>query len=103
MATGWTNGSTRQWRRVRATVLARDLGRCQLCLPGCTGVATCVHHVYGRAVTGDDLRYLVASCRTCNLRIGQPGRRGRRKAAGRMPPGRQLQHGTARRDAYNRW
>jgi hypothetical protein len=80
MAGGWGKGSTRAWRRVRATVLARDGNLCQLRLPGCTRIATCVHHVYGRAVTGDDPRWLAAACQHCNLRIGQPGRpRGRRR------------------------
>ena len=90
MTSAWTNGSTRQWRRVRAAVLARDLGQCQLRLAGCTVTATCVHHTYGRLVTGDDLRYLVASCRMCNLRVGQPGRRGQRRRA-------------PRRVVYSRW
>jgi 5-methylcytosine-specific restriction endonuclease McrA len=82
MASAWTNGSTRQWRRIRAAVLARDNHICQVRIRGvCTGVATCVHHTLGRAVTGDDPRFLVASCRSCNLRIGEPGRqrRGRRQ------------------------
>jgi 5-methylcytosine-specific restriction endonuclease McrA len=79
MATGWGKGSTRQWRRIRAAVLARDRNLCQVGLPGCTITATCVHHTVGRAVSGDDPRYLVAACQSCNLRIGEPGRR-RKKA-----------------------
>lgn len=68
----WTKGSTRAWRRTRARVLARDGYRCQLQLDCCTGQATQVHHTVGRAVSGDDERYLVAACQPCNLRIGDP-------------------------------
>lgn len=73
MSASWAGGSTRQWRRVRAAVLARDGGRCQLQLPGvCTTRADCVHHTLGKAVTGDDPAHLVASCTPCNLRVGDP-------------------------------
>jgi 5-methylcytosine-specific restriction endonuclease McrA len=68
----WAGGSTRAWRRTRARVLARDGYRCRLRLEGCTGQAECVHHVHGRGVTGDDERFLVASCTNCNLRVGDP-------------------------------
>jgi hypothetical protein len=30
------------------------------------------HHTLGRARTGDDPRYLVGACETCNLAIGDP-------------------------------
>ena len=58
-------------------MLARDSVRgvpmCQLRMAGvCTTVATCVHHVKGRAVTGDDPRWLVAACDECNLAVGDP-------------------------------
>jgi 5-methylcytosine-specific restriction endonuclease McrA len=72
MSRSWQGGSTRAWRRVRAAVLLRDRGTCQLQLPGCTGLATCVHHTRGRAVTGDDPGWLVASCAHCNLVVGEP-------------------------------
>ena len=39
----WANGSTRQWRRTRAAILARDGHRCTH--PGCDELATEVHHV----------------------------------------------------------
>jgi 5-methylcytosine-specific restriction endonuclease McrA len=68
----WAKGSTRQWRKVRALVLARDAYRCQVRIEGCTGQASHVHHVHGRGVTGDDPRFLVASCQHCNLKIGDP-------------------------------
>jgi 5-methylcytosine-specific restriction endonuclease McrA len=77
MSTSWSGGSTRQWRRIRAAVLEENQrengGRCVLAIKDvCTGKADCVHHTLGRAVTGDDRRYLVAACRACNLHVGQP-------------------------------
>lgn len=75
MSKSWRGGSTRRWRKVRAGVLMRDGYQCRVQLPGvCTTRATHVHHTLGRAVTGDDPRYLVASCRECNLAIGDPQR-----------------------------
>lgn len=73
----WAKGSSTRWRKIRASVLRRNAeennGQCQLLIDGvCTGKATCVHHVLGRSVTGDDPKYLVASCRECNLYVGQP-------------------------------
>lgn len=74
MVSGWGGrGSTRAWRAVRAQILVRDGERCQLQLPGCTHAATEVHHRAGKAA-GDDPRNLVASCRACNLAIGDPRR-----------------------------
>jgi 5-methylcytosine-specific restriction endonuclease McrA len=70
----WARGSTRAWRRVRAAVLERDGYRCQLRLPGCTTAATEVHHTVGREVSGDDPGQLVAACRSCNQRVGDPRR-----------------------------
>ena len=70
----WDGGSTRAWRKVRARVLARDSYLCQLRLDVCTTTATCVHHTQGRAATGDNPRYLVASCRECNAQVGDPTR-----------------------------
>ena len=40
----------------------------------CTIEATCVHHVLGRKASGDDERYLIASCEPCNLSTGDPTR-----------------------------
>lgn len=86
MSRAWNGGSTRQWRALRAQVLAdnqRDNdGRCQIALPGlddsgvpiCAGQADCVHHAIGKALTGDDPAYLVASCTPCNLKVGRPSR-----------------------------
>ena len=73
MSRGWAGGSTRAHRRARAYVLARDNRRCQLKVPGvCTTVATCAHHVLGKAVTGDDPAHMIASCTACNLKVGDP-------------------------------
>jgi hypothetical protein len=78
----WSGGSTRAWRRLRAQVLEHNRlpvrlggndGRCRRALPGvCTGQADQVHHILGRAVTGDDARYLEAVCGPCNRFIGEP-------------------------------
>ncbi|HEX4725682.1 MAG TPA: hypothetical protein VH333_24435 [Pseudonocardiaceae bacterium] len=78
MSNAWSGGSTTKWRRLRASVLAENertnAGRCTLALPGvCTGVATQVHHIAGKA-HGDDPRLLVACCEPCNGRIGNPQR-----------------------------
>lgn len=73
MSKAWSKGSTTAWRRVRAVVLERDSFKCQLRIPTvCTTAATEVHHTLPRAVAGDDPRYLLASCRPCNLRAGEP-------------------------------
>jgi len=89
MTSAWTNGSTRRWRRIRLAVLQRDGWVCQLRLAGCTGRATCAHHVLGRSVTGDSMEHIVASCTSCNLKVGQPGRPRRRPVP--------------RQQVYNRW
>jgi 5-methylcytosine-specific restriction endonuclease McrA len=79
---GWSGGSTRSWRRIRAAVLERDLARarrtgepwCRLRVPGvCVQVSEPmhVHHVHGKA-HGDDTAHLLAACQPCNLHIGDP-------------------------------
>lgn len=73
MSKTWAAGSTRAWRTVRAFVLRRDRNVCRVRVPTiCTGRATHAHHTLGRTVTGDDPRYVVASCEPCNLHIGEP-------------------------------
>jgi hypothetical protein len=81
MSKAWQHGSTRAWRRVRAAVLLRDGDRCRahddrLCAQApahqCSGRFEQAHHTRGRAVTGDDPRYIVASCTACNKAIGDP-------------------------------
>jgi 5-methylcytosine-specific restriction endonuclease McrA len=71
---GWAAGSQAGWRdRVRPLVLTRDKHTCRLKIEGvCTTRATDVHHTHGKLVTGDDIRYLVAACRECNLKVGEP-------------------------------
>lgn len=55
------------WQRIRAAVLKRDGGRCQLGLPGCTEVATTADHIIGVAKGGTSaLSNLRASCQSCN-------------------------------------
>jgi len=57
------NGSTRQWRKLRARVLMRDGHRCQLC----GAPATDVDHVLPVSEGGpDDPRNLRALCASCN-------------------------------------
>jgi 5-methylcytosine-specific restriction enzyme A len=60
--------TTAAWRRVRAVVLARDGGACQLRLPGCAGVATQADKVRPVAQGGDpfDLGNLVSCCVPCH-------------------------------------
>lgn len=73
MSQAWAKGSTPAWRKTRARVLERDGWQCQLRLPDvCTSIATHVHHTVGRGRTGDDPKYLVASCAECNLATGDP-------------------------------
>lgn len=55
-------------------MLQRDGHTCRLQLPGCTTIATHVHHTQGRSTTGDDPAYLVAACAPCNLAVGDPTR-----------------------------
>jgi 5-methylcytosine-specific restriction endonuclease McrA len=75
----WGKGSTPEWRRIRADILLENLirneGRCTLAIPGvCTKEANQVHHTVSRAIVGDDRAYLVAVCRECNLKVGDPSK-----------------------------
>lgn len=79
MSKAWAKGSTAAWRKLRARILTanqlENQGHCQVAIPDvCTGQANTVHHTQGRAVTGDDPKYLVACCKECNLHIGEPKR-----------------------------
>lgn len=75
MSKGWTGGSTTRWRKLRLLVLSRDAYQCTARLPGiCTHDATQVHHIHGKAVTGDDPAYLTSTCAPCNQSIGDPQR-----------------------------
>lgn len=93
MSGAWAGGSTSRWRKTRAVVLARDLYRCRIALPGvwknakgqtrkCLGRADCVHHLDGKA-KGDNPARMIAACTPCNLKTGDPT-----KAAD--PPGRSM-------------
>lgn len=75
----WAGGSSRRWRVIRLRVLNRDLWICRLCkrpiqpgLPREHPMSATVHHTLGRAISGDDERYLVAAHRKCNLDVGEP-------------------------------
>lgn len=76
MSKAWSGGSTTAWRKLRAAILANNLatnhGQCVRQIPDvCTGQATEVHHVLGKAA-GDDPRYLEPVCGPCNRHIGDP-------------------------------
>jgi 5-methylcytosine-specific restriction protein A len=65
------NGSTRQWRTIRARILRRDGHACQLRLPGCTVTATHVDHIVPVINGGTDNPVnLRAACAACNLARG---------------------------------
>jgi len=78
------NGSTRAWRKVRASVLARDDYTCRYC----GQPADTVDHVHPVALGGSsDPANLAAACRSCNGRKGSgvpriPSSTG----AGTLPP-----------------
>lgn len=73
MSKNWDNAAKRGWSKIRARVLQRDSYQCRLKIPGiCEGYANEVHHVLGIAVSHRDEAYLVAACRPCNQRIGEP-------------------------------
>lgn len=71
------NTGDSRWRAIRTKVLADNIaynnGRCQLMIDDvCTRKATEVHHTRSRAIVGDDMRYLMAVCKECNLAVGEP-------------------------------
>lgn len=72
MSKRWKGGSTRRWRKVRAYVLDRDEYRCRLQKDGCTTIATQGHHTRPRELVGDDPRYVIAACGSCNKKEGAP-------------------------------
>lgn len=74
MSAAWGNGSTRRWRRLRRLILERDGYMCGLKIEGiCLGRATEVHHVLGKGVS-ESPRHLMAACRPCNNRVGEPSK-----------------------------
>lgn len=106
----WDGGSTTAWRKVREEVLRRDAAQgwgCRAHEEGwceaagrdaphqCRGTAPLTgphpghaHHTRGRRITGDDPRFIVSSCRECNLHIGDPSGRDREAD----PPGEARTH-----------
>jgi len=64
------NGSTRQWRQLRAQILARDRYTCQTC----GAPAEHVDHIRPLRDGGSDQPgNLAAACAACNLRKGSRG------------------------------
>lgn len=78
MSRSWRDRSDyAAYRKIRAGILLanrqENRGLCALAIKGvCTGQATCVHHVRGKAY-GDDPKHMVPSCTACNLHVGEPG------------------------------
>lgn len=72
----WNSVPLAERNRVRAIVLARDRGICQLQIEGvCTHRATVADHITPREVGGDGPENLQAACAKCNGRKGDPRRR----------------------------
>ena len=62
-----SDDAIRQWRDVRAVVLARDDRRCQECGERCADGEADVHHLVPRAAGGvDDLANLITLCDGCH-------------------------------------
>ena len=79
------NGSTRQWRELRAQILARDRYTCQTC----GAPAEHVDHIRPLHNGGSDQPgNLAAACAECNLRKGSKGapRIARRDRLADTPP-----------------
>ena len=72
----WHNGSSTAYRTARGESLRAHLaagGGCTLKIhPECTGKAEQWHHTRDRRLVGDDPRYLVWTCKPCNLMAGDP-------------------------------
>jgi 5-methylcytosine-specific restriction endonuclease McrA len=71
----WSELPSRERQALTAAVLKRDGYRCRLAYPDvCTTVATTADHTVSRKVAGDGLDNLVAACRPCNLKKGDPSK-----------------------------
>jgi hypothetical protein len=71
---------SRAWARLRAAVLKRARGRCEI--PGCTSRAFIVDHIVSRRNGGRDaMDNLRALCRTCDNRIKED-HAGQRRSGG---------------------
>jgi hypothetical protein len=76
------------WRKVRAEVLKRDGGMCQVQIRGvCRGVADQVDHIIPAAVTGPvfDPALLRACCRPCNNVLAWQRRKGGQPSSSSTP------------------
>ena len=75
-------------RRLRARVLARDQGRCQIGGPDCRGVAVEVDHVVPVSEGGlDELDNLQSVCSACHsVKTQAEAQRARRKFSRRRAP-----------------
>ena len=78
---GWTNGSTRAYRKARAYVLERDRWTCQLCgqaisrnLKFPNPKSATAHHLKGKA-HGDNPNDMIAAHLDCNQGAGAPALR----------------------------
>jgi 5-methylcytosine-specific restriction endonuclease McrA len=78
-ATGSSLGSTTYWRKLRQRVFVRDRWICGLCrkpinryLVWPHPMSATVHHLI--SVKTYDMRFLVASHKQCNQRLGSPER-----------------------------
>jgi 5-methylcytosine-specific restriction endonuclease McrA len=61
--------STQAWRRLRARVIARAGGRCEVKGPRCIGIASSAHHILPSSQYPEafwDLSNLQAACAPCN-------------------------------------
>lgn len=74
MSERWERGSSRAWRRIRAEVILRDGGLCQLRLDGCETYGTQVHHTQPWTGRPEDVptTQLITACPTCNRTAGEP-------------------------------
>lgn len=89
MSAAWAGGSTRAWRRLRAAVLERDGGRCQVPVEGrpCGVVARTVGHLDPLSAGGPKLAPMTklrAECERHNYsdgaRLGNATRRQPRRS-----------------------
>ena len=73
MSKGWAGGSTRAWRKYRASRLPAG-APCELRLPECTGIADTLHHLDGvkAGLIPTDPTRCIPACTHCNSSTGEP-------------------------------